>query len=54
VGLSPSLGTGGGPVGCEFHNGETLVSIFCRLGNTMKKCLVISWPSTKGSIRWAK
>jgi hypothetical protein len=24
-------------VGCDFHNGETLVSIFCRLGNTVKK-----------------
>jgi hypothetical protein len=25
VGLSPSLGTKGGSVGCDFHSGETLV-----------------------------
>jgi hypothetical protein len=25
VGLSPSLGTGGASVGCDFHSGETSV-----------------------------
>jgi hypothetical protein len=42
VGLSPSLGIRGGPVGCDFRSGETLVLIFYRLGNTVKNYVVIS------------
>jgi hypothetical protein len=44
----------GASVGCDFRSGETLVSIFCGLGNTMKDYVLISWPCTKGGVRWAK
>jgi hypothetical protein len=44
----------GASVGCDFHSGETSVSMFCRLGNAMKKYVVISWPCTKGSVHRAK
>jgi hypothetical protein len=36
VGLSPSHGTRGASVGCDFHSGETLVWMFCRLENAVK------------------
>jgi hypothetical protein len=42
VGLSLSLGTRGASVGCDFHSGETLVRIFCGLGNAVKDYVVIS------------
>jgi hypothetical protein len=32
----------GASVGCDFRSGETLVCIFCGLGNTVKDYLVIS------------
>jgi hypothetical protein len=41
-------------IGCDFRSGETLVWIFCRLGNAVKDYVVISWPCTKGSVHWAK
>jgi hypothetical protein len=40
----------GASVGCDFHYGETLVWMFCRLENAMKNYVVISWPCTKGSV----
>jgi hypothetical protein len=39
---------------CDFCNGEMLVRIFCRLGNTVKDYVVISLSCTKESIHWAK
>jgi hypothetical protein len=42
VGLSPSHDTRGGSVGCNFHSGETLVWMFCGLGNAVKDYVVIS------------
>jgi hypothetical protein len=44
----------GASVGCNFHNGETLVCIFCGLENAMKNFVVINWSCTKESVRWAK
>jgi hypothetical protein len=44
----------GASVGCDFHSGETLVWMFCGLGNTVKNYVVISWPCTKGSVHRAK
>jgi hypothetical protein len=41
-------------VRCNFHSSETLVCIFCGLGNIVKDYVVISRPYTKGSVRWAK
>jgi hypothetical protein len=41
----------GASVGCDFRSGETLVWMFCRLGNTVKDYVVISGPYTKGSVR---
>jgi hypothetical protein len=44
----------GASTGCNFRSGETLVWIFCGLGNNVKDYVVISWPSTKGSVHWVK
>jgi hypothetical protein len=44
----------GASVGCDFHSGETLVCMFCGLGNAVKNYVVISWPCTKGSVHGAK
>jgi hypothetical protein len=44
----------GASVGCDFYNGETLVWLFCGLGNAVKNYVVISWPCTKGSVYGAK
>jgi hypothetical protein len=44
----------GASVGCDFHSCETLVWMFCRLGNAVKNYVVISWLCTKGSVHWAK
>jgi hypothetical protein len=44
----------GASVGCDFRSGETLVLMFCGLGNTVKNYVVISWPCTKGSVHGAK
>jgi hypothetical protein len=41
-------------VGCDFCSSETLVWMFCRLGNTVKDYVVISWPCTKGSVHGEK
>jgi hypothetical protein len=41
-------------VGCDFYSSETLVWMFCRLGNTVKDYVVISWPCTKGSVHGEK
>jgi hypothetical protein len=54
VGLSPSHGTRGASVGCDFHSGETSVWMFFGLGNAVKNYVVISWPCTKGSVHGAK
>jgi hypothetical protein len=40
----------GASVGCDFCSGETLVWMFCGLGNTVKDYVVISWLYTKGSV----
>jgi hypothetical protein len=40
----------GASVGCDFHNGETLLWMFCGLGNAVKNYVVISWPCTKESV----
>jgi hypothetical protein len=37
----------GGSVGCDFRSGETLVWMFCELGNAVKNYVVISWSCTK-------
>jgi hypothetical protein len=51
VGLSPIHDTrGGGSVRCDFHNGETLVWMFCGLGNVVKDYVVISGLYTKESV----
>jgi hypothetical protein len=44
----------GASVGCDFRCGETLVWMFCGLGNTVKNYVVISWPCTKESVHEAK
>jgi hypothetical protein len=44
----------GASVGCDVRSGETLVWMFCGLGNTVKDYVVISWPYTKGSVHGAK
>jgi uncharacterized protein with LGFP repeats len=44
----------GASVGCDFHSGETLVWMFCGLGNAVKDYVVISWPCTNGSVHGAK
>jgi hypothetical protein len=44
----------GASVGCDFHSGETLVWMFCRLGNAVKDYVVISWLCTKASVHEAK
>jgi hypothetical protein len=49
-----ALAQEGASVGCDFRSGETLVRIFCGLGNGVKNFLVISWPCTKESVHWAK
>jgi hypothetical protein len=36
----------GASIGCDFHNGETLVWMFCVLKNTVKDFVVISWTYT--------
>jgi hypothetical protein len=41
-------------VGCDFRSSETLVWMFCGLGNAVKDYVVISWPYTKGSVHEAK
>jgi hypothetical protein len=33
-------------VGCDFRSGETLVWMFCGLGNAVKNYVMISWPYT--------
>jgi hypothetical protein len=46
---NPSVGIRGGF--CRMvHSGETLVWIFCGLGNAGKNYAVISWLCTKGSV----
>jgi hypothetical protein len=37
-------------VGCDFHSGETLVWMFCGLGNAVKNYVVISCPCTKENV----
>jgi hypothetical protein len=49
-----SMAQEGASVGCDFCSGETLVWMFCRLGNTVKNYVVISCPCTKGSVHGAK
>jgi hypothetical protein len=49
-----ALAQKGASVGCDFHSGETLVLMFCGLGNAVKDFVVISWPCTKGSVHWVK
>jgi hypothetical protein len=44
----------GASIECEFRSGETSVWMFCRLGNAVKKYVVIFWSCTKGSVPWAK
>jgi hypothetical protein len=44
----------GASVRCDFHSGETLVWMFCRLENAVKDYVVISGPYTKGCVRSAK
>jgi hypothetical protein len=44
----------GASVGCDFHGGETLVWMFCGLGNAVKDYVVISWLCTKGSVHGEK
>jgi hypothetical protein len=41
----------GASVGCDFYSSETLVWMFCGLGNGVKDYVVISGPYTKGSVR---
>jgi hypothetical protein len=40
-------------VGCDFRSDETLVWMFCGLGNAVKYYMVISWPYTKRSVHEA-
>jgi hypothetical protein len=44
----------GASVGFDFHSGETLVWMFCGLGNAVKNYVVISWLCTKASVHGAK
>jgi hypothetical protein len=37
-------------VGCDFRSGETLVWMFCGLGNAAKNYVVTSRLCTKGSV----
>jgi hypothetical protein len=37
----------GASVGCDFRGGESLVWMFCGLGNAMKDYVVISWRTPK-------
>jgi hypothetical protein len=37
----------GASVGCDFLSGETLVWMFCGLGNVVTNYVVISWPCIK-------
>jgi hypothetical protein len=50
VGLSPSHGTRGASVGCDFRSSETSVWMFCGLENVVKNYVVMSWLCTKGSV----
>ena len=43
----------GASVGRDSRSGETLVWIFCRLENSVKDFVVISWPYSKGRVRVA-
>jgi hypothetical protein len=43
----------GASIGSDFRSGETLVWMFCGLGNAVKNYVVISWPCTKGSVHGA-
>jgi hypothetical protein len=49
-----TLAQEGDSLGCDFHSGETLVSLFFGLGNTVKNYGVISCPCTKESVHWVK
>jgi hypothetical protein len=42
VGALVATAQEGVSIGCDFHYGETLVWIFCWLGNAMKDFVVIS------------
>jgi hypothetical protein len=53
-GVILTLAQEGAPVDGVIRSCETLVSMFCGLGNAMKGYVVISWPCTKGSVHWAK
>jgi hypothetical protein len=44
----------GASIGCDFRSGETLVWMFCGLGNAVKDYVVISWLCTKGSLHGEK
>jgi hypothetical protein len=44
----------GASVGCDFRSDETLVWMFCGLGNAVKDYVVISWPFTKECVHRAK
>jgi hypothetical protein len=44
----------GASIGFDFRYGETLVWMFCGLGNAVKNYVVISWPCTKESVHGAK
>jgi hypothetical protein len=44
----------GASVGRDFRSGETLVWMFCGLGNAVKNYVLISWPCTKGSVHGEK
>jgi hypothetical protein len=44
----------GASVGCDFRSVETLVWMFCGLGNAVKNYVVISWPCIKGSVHGEK
>jgi uncharacterized membrane protein len=49
-----ALAQDGASVGRDFNSSETLVLIFCWLGNAVKNFVVISWLRTKGSVHWVK
>jgi hypothetical protein len=44
----------GASVECDFRSSETLVWMFCGLGNDVKNYVVIYWSCTKGSVHGAK
>jgi hypothetical protein len=44
----------GASIGHDFRSGETLVWMFCGLGNAVKNYVLISWPCTKGSVHGEK